>query len=134
MSSHRVLWAVVLIAFASACSKTTSNDPATTVPPSPPATAASSNTPTSTGVSTGWSAEDEQKAATIIANGIKHSYPIDKRMSAGTCAVAKIEKYYPTLADFMEESTLAPNGAPSSLDSLSRDLKVIGTCEAAVGI
>jgi hypothetical protein len=125
---------VTLVAFAAACSKPMSNDLATVTPPSPATSAASSTTPTSMAAPTGWSAEDEQKAATIIANGIKHSYPIDKRMAAGICAVAKFEKYYPTLADFMEESTLAPNGAPSSLDSLSRDLKVLGTCETAVGI
>ena len=141
MAARRVLGAVALAAFVAACSKTATNDLATTAAPVP-SEGASSTMPPSTAAPTGWSAEDEQKAATILANGIRdsdlangmsHSDPLDKRIAVGTCAVAKFEKYYPTLSDFMQESFLASNGNPPSNDSL-RDLAVLANCESRVGI
>lgn len=121
-----------MAAFVAACSKTATNDLATTAPSASSEDKSSIMTP-STAASTGWSAEDEQRAATILANGMSHSDPLDKRMAVGTCAVAKFERYYATLSDFMEESTLASDANPYTQDTL-RDLGVLANCEARVGI
>jgi hypothetical protein len=89
----------------------------------------SSPSPTS-----GWSDQDEEEAAQILARTIDASYPLSKRLKASRCAVPKFKKVYPTFADFLAESTFAPEGEPTSMDDLGRDLGILGRCERRVGI
>ena len=69
-----------------------------------------------------------------MAAGIKHKYSEEQRMAAGMCAVLKLEKYYPTLRDFLDKSGNAPNATPTSLDDLGRDFGILGKCMMQNGI
>jgi len=93
----------------------------------------SSGTGTTEGTS-GWTSDEAEQAAVLVANGIKHSYPLATRMEAARCAVSEFEKFYPTFAEWQAKSTFAPDGSPDSLDDMSRDMGAVGNCETQAGI
>lgn len=133
-SAHRAIHGVLSLAvLAAACSQSAPSDgsaPSLTsreTSTSPSAQGLTSH-PTD-GSSQGWSPDLEEQAAAILADGIKRKYPLETRMAAGRCAIAKLKKYYETFDDWR-----ADHNHPESLDVLSRELNALGECERKVGI
>jgi hypothetical protein len=98
---HWIGSAVLLVTVIGAtvgCSGTGSGDESTTSSSvtSPPSSTSASVTegPTgstgatgATGSTTGWTPQQEAQAASIIADGIKHKFPLERRIAAGHCTV-----------------------------------------------
>jgi uncharacterized protein YceK len=123
MTMKTVIVAIVVGALLSGCSDTTTSATSTS-----PSGEMSTSSPT-VNSSEGWSPELEERAATIYANGIKNKYPLELRMAAGRCAVARLKRFYDTYDEW-----LAAEKNPESFDVLARHLKALGKCETKVGI
>jgi hypothetical protein len=136
---------VLVIGAAVGCSDSDTADettpPSVTPTPSPPTSSATEGPTGATGgtgatgstgsTTTGWTDQQEAQAASIIADDIKHRFPLERRVAAGRCTVdeLKTRRAFDSYDGWF--SIWVQDGNP---DALLVAIGVLEDCEEQVGI
>jgi hypothetical protein len=76
----------------------------------------------------GWTAEQEEAAAQIYADGIEKSHSLALRLEVGRCVVDKVQKkMWPTYDEWAAART--KSGLTSDKDKFLDEVGILGTCE-----
>ena len=113
----------------SASAAPTPSSPTATVTEGP--TGATGTTGSTGSTTTGWTLQQEAQAASIIADGIKHRFPLERRMAAGRCTIEELksresfDSYDAWFAIWVQDE---------DPDALLTAMHVLQGCKAQVGI